>query len=256
MVKYKELIYDLNANGYGVYILDHRGQGFSQRELSDKQIGDIKNFYNYVDDLKFFVENYVPKNQKKVILAHSMGGAIASLYIEHYPHDFDAAILSSPMHQPGRIRSSLTNKICALLNNRESNFNTYAPTSTSFDRQDNSFKKNHLTHSKIRYQIYLDEYEKNPAVKIGGPSLRWVAEACKWSRISIEDAYKIKIPLLLLQAGKDTIVSLKAQKKFCTNVKSKCHLVRIPGAYHEMFIEKDKFRKKVLRQILDFLSSI
>jgi len=257
MLKYKELIYDLTHNGYSVYIVDHRGQGFSQRALQDMQIGHVQDFYTYVDDLKYFVENFVPRKPKRILLAHSMGGAIASLYIEHYKHDFDGAVLSSPMHQPGDINAIFHKKMCSILNTRRSDFNRYAPFTSSYDTQDKSFKNNHLTHSRVRYDIALAENEKYPQTKIGGPSLQWVAQACRWSAISIKDAKKIMIPVLLLQATKDSVVSTKAQERFCQNIKkSHCELVKIDRAYHEIFIEKDKYRTKALSEILDFLSRV
>jgi lysophospholipase len=107
-VKYKELIYDMSQQGFAVYILDHRGQGFSERVNAHperKQMGDVINFDDYVTDLRTFyrtIQEHQPRRQHKryVLVGHSMGGAIASLYLERYPHDFERAVLSSPMHEP------------------------------------------------------------------------------------------------------------------------------------------------------------
>ena len=77
MIKYQEVIYDLYNNGYQVFILDHRGQGFSGREPdlasdpSDEkwQIGDVENFDHYIDDLKHFVDSVVlPRAPSKLFL--------------------------------------------------------------------------------------------------------------------------------------------------------------------------------------------
>jgi lysophospholipase len=105
LIKYQELINDLGRQGYSIYIHDHRGQGFSDRVIRDpasSQIGHVDSFDDYVADLKQFVNSVVMPRQHKrrFLLAHSMGGAIASLYLERYANDFAAAVLSSPMHEP------------------------------------------------------------------------------------------------------------------------------------------------------------
>lgn len=256
MVKYQELIYDLNQNGYSVYILDHRGQGYSGRLLDDKQLGHVNDFFNYVLDLKEFVAKVVVKDKKMILLSHSMGGAVASLYVETYKHDFDGIVLSSPMHQPLIISSYITNLTCKLLEKKSTNLNEYIFGTHSYDETKHDFQTNIFTHSKIRYELVQSIYDKEPQTKIGGPSLGWLSQACKWSRISIENAHEIEIPVLILQAGEEKVVNNKAQKEFCQNVGDRCHLKRFSGAYHEMFIEEDAIREEVLSDVLDFISKI
>ena len=256
MVKYQELIYDLNKNGYSVYILDHRGQGNSERLLSDTQIGHVDSFNDYVKDLHKFVEIYLPKNRKRVLLGHSMGGAIASLYAETYPKDFNALILSSPMHQPELVAKSLTSLMCDLVEKREHNIDRYIIGEKSYDDDYTPFSENILTHSEIRYKIANLAFNKEPSTKVGGPSVRWVAEACRYSEKSVADAYKVKIPTLLLQAQEDKVVNKKPQNIFCRRIGTLCKEYQIDGAYHELFIEKDTIRERVLTAILDFIAKI
>src|SRR4051794_24477748 len=110
-IKYKEVAYDLWKQGFSIYILDHRGQGLSGRMTSDRQMGHVEDFADYVSDMRTFVATVVrPRGHKHLaMLAHSMGGAIASLYLEGHHDDFDVAVLSSPMHEPrtGRISDDL-----------------------------------------------------------------------------------------------------------------------------------------------------
>ena len=255
MVKYQELIYDLNKNGYDVYILDHRGQGYSERLVTDKQIGYVDNFFHYVDDLKFFVDNFVSKKKKRVLLAHSMGGAIASLYVERYPNDFNALVLSSPMHEPYILTPNMTPKLCKRMLNKENDLLNYVFGTDSYDVLSYKFEENDLTHSKKRFEIMQKAYQKEPETRVGGPSKKWLKEACRWSAISIKKAKYIKIPVLLLQAELDTAVTAQAQKKFCQVVEN-CKAYMIEGAYHELFIEKDMIRQKALSAILDFIANI
>jgi lysophospholipase len=256
MIKYQELIYDLNRNGYDVYILDHRGQGYSGRLVADAQMGYVDNFFNYVDDLKFFVSNFVPKAKKRILLAHSMGGAIASLYVEHYKHDFDALILSSPMAEPNVLTPGMTPLICQELQKRKKNLKSYLMGTKSYDVLKYQFDENDLTHSKVRFEIMKKAYAKEPETRIGGASRKWLQEACKWSSISIKNAYKIEIPILLFQAQKDTAVTAKGEDAFCKKAAPFCKKIVVPGAYHELFIEKDPIRKRVLESILNFIAKI
>src|SRR5438105_246924 len=65
MVGYQELIYDLQKQGYRVYILDHRGQGFSDHFAvkTDRERGHVDNFDYFVDDLNKFVATVVKPHE-------------------------------------------------------------------------------------------------------------------------------------------------------------------------------------------------
>ena len=256
MVKYQELIYDLTKNGYSVYINDHRGQGNSERLLKDPQIGHVNKFGNYVKDMHTFVKTFIPKGKKRILLGHSMGGAIASLYVEQYQHDFNALVLSSPMHQPDLIGSALTNLACELVEKRKYDIDRYVIGEKSYDASKHDFDKTLLTHSKIRYEISKIAFDIEPKTKIGGPSVRWVSEGCKGSAKSVLNARNIKIPVLLLNAGEDKIVNKEPQEAFCKNIGKHCTAYTMDGAYHELFVEKDSIREKVLTAVLDFISKI
>lgn len=241
-IKYKELIYDLNKNGYSVYIMDHRGQGFSDREYTkDSQLGYISDFNHYVEDLKTFVDGYVKvdKPKKLFLLGHSMGGAIASLYIEKYVDDFEAIAMTSPMHSANMITPLLNPLVCKIFEQESMKNTRYVFGQSSYDENDNSFKINILTHSEIRYERMFQAYNKYPKAKLGGASPQWVKEACVYSKQSIDNAKAIKKDILLLSAEEDKIVDISAQKEFCENIGSKCTFISIKGSFHEMLIEKD-----------------
>jgi len=256
MVKYQELIYDLNRNGYNVYIHDHRGQGNSERLLKDSQIGHVVKFENYVLDMHQFVSTYVKKDRKLILLGHSMGGAIASLYAEEYPNDFEALVLSSPMHQPKLITSSISNFACSLIEKREVDIDRYIVGGKSYDDSDVAFKENILTHSEVRYGISKIAFDIEPEAKIGAPSVRWVKEACLGSARSVKNASMIRIPILLIHAQNDIVVNSEPQEVFCKNAGDYCKGIQIDGAYHELLVEEDHMREKTLTAILDFISKI
>lgn len=255
ILKYMEVIYDLYKNGYSVYIVDHRGQGFSDRIYkADKQMGHIDDFEYYVSDLKKYYDKFVKINDHKKIslLAHSMGAAIGTRYIEKFPNDFDAAAFSSPMF-------GLKFPACELIGLLTGDKPKYLFGEKNFDDEEKNFSSNNLTHSKLRYEAMMNMYENNPSTKIRGPSYQWVYQSCIAFKKIFKDLQKIEIPIILIQAGEDKVVTANAQKKFVFEMKKLGKNVQgllINGAYHELLIEKDNYRIPVITTILDFYTNI
>jgi len=254
VIKYKELIFDLFRNGYSVYIYDHRGQGFSDRLYKpDTEMGHIDSFDYYVDDLKNFYNLIVePNNHESIfLLAHSMGGTIATLYIEKYTNDFKALALTSPMFSLGFIN-------CAVINIIKPNEVDYAPGKGNYNFSLESYEENTVTNSKIRFNILLDLFENNPNAKIGGPSYQWVLESCNSFEKIFDDIKNIKTPLILLQGGEEEIVDPDAHNKFIEELNqlgSDGKGYFLPNSKHEILIETDDNRIKAISKILEFFDS-
>ena len=261
-VKYPELAYDLARQGYSIYILDHRGQGLSGRMLPDKQIGHVEHFADYVQDFNTFVRGVVAKQGHKrlLLLAHSMGGAIASLYLEGYPSDFERAALSSPMHEPATPVLLPTALACGeakeMLGRITGSLNDYAVTKGPYAENETFQSDNAYTQSEKRHRRAWKAYEDNPGAKLGGPSKNWAVEACDGAAKARKSAGRITVPVLLVSAGADTVVTATGQKEFCDTLNAarpgQCTLVRIDGGKHELFIERDDFRVPALTTILRF----
>lgn len=266
-IKYREIIYDLWHQGFQVYILDHRGQGLSGRLLSrpssapadllaDKRLHDmgyVDDFENFVADLKTFVDREAKaSNTHLFLLGHSMGGAIASLYLEKYSFDFAAAALSAPMHQPDL--SPIPNQACWLLRLGPGKGYVWGhgPYHSRAFRSDSE-----LTNSRVRYGILKrGELDRHPQAQLGGPSFHWAHEACLAANRSVVQANQIKVDVLLFQAGQDRIVKSDGQRRFCavmnaTQIQS-CFLHHVEGARHELLIEEDRYRNRVLKDMISF----
>ena len=91
---------------------------------------------------------------------------------------------------------------CKLVEKREKNLDRYIRGTASYDILNYKFEDNDLTHSKIRFEIMKKAYAKEPQTRIGGPSVQWLKEACKWSAISVQKDNLITVPVLLLQKKK------------------------------------------------------
>ncbi|WP_432464202.1 alpha/beta fold hydrolase [Agarivorans sp. QJM3NY_33] len=262
-LKYYELGYDLAQQGYDIFIIDHRGQGLSDRESPRRQLGDVENFQYFVDDLQQLVQQFVLpcQYQQHFLLAHSMGGTIAARYLQQHPNHFQAVALSAPMFgiNLGLLPKPIVKTLAAGLAHLERQFG-YGPHYAlgQGDYRPSEFSRNHLSHSPARYQQILQTYVEHPAIQLGGPSNRWLQQSFQAMQLSIEDAAHINIPLLLLQAEQDPIVTAEGQNAFFHRLtasagkSSNAQLMPVIGAKHEIFFESDEIRNPALASILIF----
>jgi alpha-beta hydrolase superfamily lysophospholipase len=95
--KYFETITDLAARGLSVWCLDWRGQGGSERPRRLPSRPRPRRFDRDAVELALFTRTIPAAGWPRVLIGHSMGGAIALLCLRRYPGLFDAAILSAPM---------------------------------------------------------------------------------------------------------------------------------------------------------------
>ena len=112
-----------------------------------------------------------------------------------------------------------------------------------------------MTHSKVRYEVAKIAFDIEPETKIGGPSVRWVQQACLGSAKSVKNAFEVIIPTLLIHAQNDKVVNAEPQEEFCKKA-TLCRGIQIDGAYHELLVEEDSMGEKTLSAILDFISKI
>jgi len=249
-IKYKELIFDLYKNGYSIYILDHRGQGLSDRMTEDPDMGYIDDFQFYINDLKYFYENYLlPKRHEKIfLLAHSMGGAIGVTYLEQFPNDFNAAAFSSPM-------LGLKIPICTAVKLLVGEEIEYAIGETNYQDENTEFEENTLTGSKIRYTRMIEAYEQTPKAKLGGATYQWINKSCIQFDSIFNNIEKIQTPFILFSAENEEIVAVSAHQKFVERAKElnkKCQAYLVDNAQHELFIEKDEQRIETINKTLLF----
>ncbi|WP_448547351.1 alpha/beta fold hydrolase [Thalassotalea fusca] len=261
-LKYQELVFDLYNNGYSVFIIDHRGQGISQRMLADPHRGYVEDFELYATDLQYFINNIVAQHcsQPPLLLAHSMGSAIALRLMQRYPKLVKAAVLCSPMIAiNGNGIPAWLAKLVILAGHRISQLFDSVP--WYFFGQGpykpHTFEDNNLSHSKIRHEIFAQLYQNMPALQIGGVTFQWLQQALAVNKNIIRDATKLATPLLVFQAGQDTIVSNQAQSEFCQLLAKKTPSVItceqpivIEGAKHELFFEQDCYRTATLTKAL------
>ncbi|MDF2178696.1 alpha/beta fold hydrolase [Aliiglaciecola sp. CAU 1673] len=258
-LKYKETLFDLYQNHFSVFVLDHRGQGLSGRMSHNPHHGLVEDFDEYVSDLKTFYDGWVKPNSqhKPFLLGHSMGSAIGTLYLLAHPEDFQAAAFSAPMYGikspvPAFIANGLIGiglRLNKLLSESPWYFIGQA------DYMALPFALNQLTHSPVRYKIFREEYDKEPKLKLGGVTFQWLSAAIKAMDKIEQQAHRLKVPVLVLQAGADLVVDNARQDAVCA-LMPHCRMETFAGAKHELLMEEDKHRHAALWTILTFFDGI
>ena len=254
--KYHEMFYYFYQAGYSVFFIEHRGHGFSYREIEQHDKVHILRFQSYVDDLKIFIDTVVKKESRtgKIFLySHSMGGCIASLYLEQNPNGVKAAVLSSPMLQLNfRGKSPVMVKLLTIVSKIAGWDEKFLPGQHGFDGI-NTYP-NCSAQSEKRHAYLFEEKKKNKNYQTNGGTYKWCRESLKAMDEAIKNAGNIIVPCVLFQAGLDTMVEPGGQNRFLAN-NPKIEKRVYPNSKHEIFNALDVDRKKYYEEVLDFFAS-
>jgi lysophospholipase len=105
------------------------------------------------------------------------------------------------------------------------------------------FEQSSLTSDPLRYERVRDVLKAAPWLSLGSPTIGWLHSASR-SIMHINGfrfPSSIKVPLLIIAAGNDTVVSTRAIEAFSARVKI-CKYLVIAGAKHELLQERDEIR--------------
>lgn len=251
--KYDELIYYFYQLGYSVFFVDHRGHGRSGRCIDHPGKIYVDDFYDYIEDFKTYMDQVVTvrsMSKKYLLFAHSMGGAIGTLFLETYPDYFQAAVLSAPMMemQYGNFPRSVA-KLLGLWAKVMHWQERYLPGHGDYDGSDDF--ENSAAMSRGRYDYVYHAREKTPEYQMGGATYGWTNAAMKSSEEIQRHVGNIHIPILLFQAGQDTFVQPEAQDWFVEH-SEQTRIIRFPESKHEIFNATDKIRNEFFDNIFTF----
>jgi len=243
--KYFETVRDLRARGFAVATFDWRGQGLSDRKLSDRHKGHVGNFAEYAIDLEAIMEQVVLPDCPPPIFAlgHSMGGAIAIRACHDGSRWFERVVLSAPMialpvGPVTRIAGPLA-RAMRLVGRGSAYVPGGGPASVGTDE----FLGNPLTSDPVRYARNVAVLQEAPELGLGSPTVAWADAALRAMRRFAQPGYSTRLrqPILMVAAGRDEIVSTAAIESFGSNLLAGRHLI-LPGARHEVLQEQDHFR--------------
>lgn len=255
--KYHETAMRFYQAGYSIFFLELRGHGKSDRSVSfpDERVY-VKSFDEYVSDIHVFYEQIVTKESlthRCFLFAHSMGGTASALYLEEYLHDFDCAVLSSPMLKVnyGKIPPLAVDAL-AIYSKAAGKQYEYAPGQSSFTGRDEFEKSSSMDYDRYLYQLH--QRISHPEYQTWGGTMGWCAAAKKGTEKALGNAELIQIPVLLLQAGADTMVDLEGQNRFQKKC-PKATLIVFPEAKHELFNGTETIRKNWYKDVIDYFDA-
>lgn len=254
--KYHEVMYYFYQMGYSVFFLEHRGHGFSQRYVKDLDRVYVKSYQEYVDDLKAFLDQTVRKesvSKTLFLFAHSMGGAIGALFLEQNPSYFKKAVLSSPMMQMnfGKIPDWQVKLL--VFWSRIARWNTgYVPGQHGFDGT-YAFDTSSCL-SRARYEYVFRLRKEVPEYTTYGGTYAWTRASVQAIKKLAKNAGSVKIPVLLFQAGRDSMVRPEGQRYFAEHAKH-VRTVTFPDSKHEIFNATEEIREAYYQEIFAFYES-
>lgn len=284
-LKYTEVAYDLINSGYWpIYSIDHRGQGFSDRMLNNRHKSHVRNFYYYVKDFKYFIDNIVLKDpdvdkRNLHLLAHSLGGGIGTRYLERYSDiPFKSVVMTGAMHKIEFPHDTeflawlKTSAVCTydFIFNKPFKYKdadgkiypltctSYAPGEGDFTWAEREKTWTLLSTSRPRKELRDQIWKTWPEAQLGGATTSWVQQATEASRVlrAYSELEKVKTPILLISGGKDHRVTPESHALVCKRLNRAhsglCKHITYPTSKHEILMETDNIRSSAVAEIINF----
>src|SRR5213082_210582 len=224
----------LGLQDIAVFAWDARGHGRSSGER-----GAANNFADVIRDVDAFArhisERYKIPFENMIVLAHSVGAVSVAAWVHDYAPPIRAMILATPAF---RVRLYVPLAIPTLRLKQK----FIGP---SFVKS--YVKAKMLTHDPAQAALYASDplifrqIAVNILIDLHDAGTRLLA-----------DAGAIHVPTLMLSAGRDWVVSLKAQREFFNSLSSPVKRMHVfPAAFHALFHEKE--RAQVVDRVRAFI---
>jgi lysophospholipase len=256
--KYAELIYSLLHLHFSVVAYDHRGHGRSWREdgIPDPSVTHVNHFSDYVVDLRRIYEYYrAVMPLPHFVFAHSMGGAVAALFLEQYQDAFSAAVFSSPMIAPniGGVPVFVASSMAAIakkLGKQKDN-----PFFMKRYSGPEDFASSCATDPE-RFAWYDKIKSERTEFHNSVPSYQWSIESIKVTDMILAKGKpeKINCPVLLFSADRDSSVLPGPQTDFIHRVSDGTHIF-VPGSKHEIYRSTNDILFPWWHQVISFFNS-
>lgn len=246
--KYFESVSDLRRRGFYVATFDWRGQGGSSRDLKNLCKGHIWDYGQYDHDLHSFMHQVVFPDcpSPYYALGHSMGAHILIRHAGMALCQFDRMVLSAPMLRMSReilgMHQDLVT-IAAVLASWCGLGESYIMGGSNENLNQRGFDGNKLTRDRARFNRNKEILNAETSLVVGSPTYAWLLAALRSTNMVMQESFAsaVKIPILLVGAGSDRIVSNIATREFAQRLKNGSNIM-VPNARHEILQEIDSIR--------------
>ncbi|GED70557.1 phospholipase YtpA [Brevibacillus reuszeri] len=234
--RYEHVAAYLNEQGWTVYTGDLPGWG---RATGAR--GHIDSFSQYIETARMWTEEAlkdISGEYPVFIMGHSLGGLIAARFVQVFErrHELSGLILTSPCMQLKLVVPEWKAQVARWLDRVWPTLtipNGITPDMVSRDEQvQAAYKSDPLNYPKV--------------------SVRWFQELERAMTRAWEERGKLDIPVLIMQAGDDTIINADAVERFAEGIGPHATFQRIAGLRHEILNEPE--RDKILRQIGEWMN--
>ncbi|HRQ60485.1 MAG TPA: alpha/beta hydrolase [Alphaproteobacteria bacterium] len=257
MEKYFEVMHDLHDRDIEVWSLDWMGQGGSGRYLKNLDKRHAGRFQEDIDDLDYFMTNFVipaAKGRPIIFLGHSMGAHLGLRYMAQHPDTVKCAGFTAPLtgvlavkHLPLPVLYSMETFVSTFMAER------YATIQGDWnDHQRPKPPLSIFSNDRKRNPVHAAWMEANPFLRIGGMTYKWVVEALGSCRSLRMEFSKIAAPCVVAIAAREMIVDNTSTRELVESAPN-MRLIEVPKSCHEILMEKDATRNKFLNEFFTLL---
>lgn len=254
----KELAFKFNEHEFNFYALDLRKYGRSY--LPHQKFNDIRNLRDYYEDILCALNIMRAEGNKEIILlGHSTGGLIVTLFTKDYPDSllYNGIILNSPFYDFNL--SPLEKNVLPILSFLGKNLPTL--------KIPGGFSK---AYGKSIHKDYDGEWDYNlnwkpniaPQVNLGW--IRAIYEAQK----ELKKEFHITCPVLVMHSlhsienkkdknqiqTTDIILDVDQINLIAKKIKGDVEIVAIENAIHDLILSHKPIRENVYNTIYDWLT--
>ncbi len=254
--KYGPTAMALTSAGWHVVAVDWRGQALSQRLLPNPMVGHVARFTDYQYDVEVLLDLVEARGLPgpRVLLAHSMGGAIGLRSLVD-GLDVEAAFFSAPMWgiqiapTMRKVAWAVTTagRVMGLGRKR-------APgTSAECYLAIGPFEDNSLTTDPDMWAWMQGHLTDRPELQLGGPSIIWLFEAMRECHLLSARASP-DLPCLTILGDEEQIVDSEAiHARMAKWPKGTLEL--FPGKRHEILMDTPDTQARVRAAMLDHFNA-